>query len=168
MALAERITLREGVYVAVGGPNLETRAEYPMLRLMGADVVGMSTVPEVIAAVHAGMRVLGISIITDMGLADALEPADIQPEGHRPEIHRGGKERGDVPEVLPLGAVQPDVLVVLGELDHVPDRPGGFLFLVDVPHHVGIFCHFPRHLDVAAEGRELVEDVVAGDAVEQF
>jgi len=78
VALEARITLREGVYVAVGGPNLETRAEYRMLRFMGADVVGMSTVPEVIVAVHAGLRVLGVSIITDMGLADALEPADIQ------------------------------------------------------------------------------------------
>jgi purine-nucleoside phosphorylase len=78
VALEEGITLRDGVYVAVGGPNLETRAEYRMLRFMGADVVGMSTVPEVIVAVHAGMRVLGVSIVTDMGLADALEPADIQ------------------------------------------------------------------------------------------
>jgi purine-nucleoside phosphorylase len=72
------VTLRRGVYVAVPGPNLETRAEYRMLRLMGADVVGMSTVPEVIVAVHGGMRVLGISIITDACLPDALEPADIQ------------------------------------------------------------------------------------------
>ena len=78
VALERGIRLREGVYVAVGGPNLETRAEYRMLRYFGADVVGMSTVPEVIAAVHAGMRVLGVSIVTDMGLADALEPADIQ------------------------------------------------------------------------------------------
>ena len=78
VALAQRITLREGVYAAVGGPNLETRAEYRWLRHIGADVVGMSTVPEVIVAVHGGMRVLGISIVTDMGLADALEPADIQ------------------------------------------------------------------------------------------
>jgi purine-nucleoside phosphorylase len=77
VALETGITLREGVYVAVGGPNLETRAEYRMLRAFGADVVGMSTVPEVIAAVHGGMRVLGVSIITDLGLADALEPADI-------------------------------------------------------------------------------------------
>ncbi len=73
-----KITLREGVYVAVPGPNLETAAEYRFLRTVGADVVGMSTVPEVIVAVHGGMRVLGISIITDACLPDALEPADVE------------------------------------------------------------------------------------------
>jgi purine-nucleoside phosphorylase len=77
VALEQGIPLREGVYVAVPGPNLETRAEYRMLRGLGADVVGMSTVPEVITAVHAGMRVLGVSIITDQCLPDALEPASV-------------------------------------------------------------------------------------------
>lgn len=76
-ALELGIALRRGVYVAVSGPNLETRAEYRMLRTIGGDVVGMSTVPEVIVARHMGMRVLGISIITDACLPDALEPADI-------------------------------------------------------------------------------------------
>jgi purine-nucleoside phosphorylase len=78
VALDLGIALREGVYVAVSGPNLETRAEYRMLRAMGADVVGMSTVPEVIVAAHQGMRTVGISIITDQCLPDALEPADIE------------------------------------------------------------------------------------------
>src|SRR5690349_18511763 len=78
VAATRGITLREGVYVAVAGPNLETRAEYRFLRGIGADAVGMSTVPEVLVAVHAGMRVLGISIITDMCLPDALEPATLE------------------------------------------------------------------------------------------
>lgn len=72
------VTLREGVYVAVTGPNLETRGEYRFLRSIGADVVGMSTVPEVIVAVHGGMRVLGLSIITDMCSPDHLEPATLE------------------------------------------------------------------------------------------
>jgi purine-nucleoside phosphorylase len=78
VALERGIRLNRGVYVAVPGPNLETRAEYRMLRAMGADIVGMSTVPEVIVAVHAGMRVLGVSIITDACLPDALEPASLE------------------------------------------------------------------------------------------
>ncbi len=78
VALGLRISLRRGVYAAVVGPNLETRAEYRMLVGMGADVVGMSTVPEVIVARHQGMRVLGVCIITDQCLPDALEVADIE------------------------------------------------------------------------------------------
>ena len=78
VALERGIELREGVYVAVTGPNLETRAEYRFLRAIGADVVGMSTVPEVIVAVHAGMRVLGLSIITDLCLPDSLQPATVE------------------------------------------------------------------------------------------
>jgi len=77
LALSRGLCLNRGVYVAVTGPTLETRAEYRMLRQMGADVVGMSTVPEVIVARHMGMRVLGRSIITDACLPDALEPADV-------------------------------------------------------------------------------------------
>ena len=76
-ALELGIRLNRGVYVAVPGPQLETRAEYRMLRRMGADVVGMSTVPEVIVARHMDMRVLGVSIITDACLPDALEPVDV-------------------------------------------------------------------------------------------
>ena len=78
VAAEQRTVLREGVYVAVAGPALETRAEYRMLRALGADVVGMSTVPEVIVALHGGMRVLGLSIITDRCLPDALEPASLE------------------------------------------------------------------------------------------
>lgn len=77
VAMDARLALRRGVYVAVVGPQLETRAEYRMLRGMGADVVGMSTVPEVIAARHMGMRVLAVAIITDQCLPDALEEADV-------------------------------------------------------------------------------------------
>ena len=72
------IACQKGVFIAVAGPNLETRAEYRMLRWMGADVVGMSTVPEAIVAKHASLRTLGFSIVTDMCLPDALEPVDIE------------------------------------------------------------------------------------------
>ncbi len=77
-ALDERIPVKKGVYIAVTGPNLETRAEYRFFRAIGADAVGMSTVPEVIVAVHSGIKVLGISVITDMCLPDALEPATLE------------------------------------------------------------------------------------------
>ena len=72
------IVAHRGVFVAVAGPNLETRAEYRFLRTIGADAVGMSTVPEVIVAVHAGLRTIGFSIITDMCLPDALKPANVE------------------------------------------------------------------------------------------
>ena len=72
------IPCQKGVFVAVAGPNLETRAEYRMLRGMGADLVGMSTVPEVIVAVHAGLRVLAFSIATDICLPNTLEPVEIE------------------------------------------------------------------------------------------
>jgi purine-nucleoside phosphorylase len=78
IARRENFAAHRGVYVAVTGPNLETRAEYRFLRGIGADVVGMSTVPEVIVAVHAGLEVLGISVITDMCLPDALEVATVE------------------------------------------------------------------------------------------
>ena len=78
VALNERIKLQKGVYVAVLGPNLETRAEYRFLMGAGADVVGMSTVPEVIVAVHAGLRVLGLTVVTDMCLPDALKPCSVE------------------------------------------------------------------------------------------
>ena len=77
-ARRENFVAHRGVYVAVTGPNLETRAEYRFLRAIGADVVGMSTVPEVIVAVHSGMQVLGFSVVTDMCLPDALEVATVE------------------------------------------------------------------------------------------
>jgi purine-nucleoside phosphorylase len=78
IALDEKIVLQKGVFVAVPGPNLETRAEYHFLRQGGADVVGMSTVPEVIVGVHCGLRNVGFSIITDMCLSYALEPVSLE------------------------------------------------------------------------------------------
>ncbi len=77
VAIEQKLPVRKGVYVAVAGPNLETAAEYRFLRIIGADVVGMSTVPEVIAARHQGTKVMAFSIITDMGLPDALKPCSL-------------------------------------------------------------------------------------------
>ncbi len=78
IARKEDIIAHKGVFVAVTGPCLETRAEYRFLRNIGADVVGMSTVPEVIVAVHCGLRVVGFSIVTDMCFPDALEAANVE------------------------------------------------------------------------------------------
>src|SRR5262245_15533163 len=78
VALEERIVCHQGVFVAVPGPNLETRAEYRFLRGIGADAVGMSTVPEVLVGVHGGLRILGLSVVTDMCLPDALQPVSLE------------------------------------------------------------------------------------------
>ena len=78
IAMAEGVRAHTGVYVWVTGPSLETRAEYRMLRAFGADVVGMSTAPEVLVAVHLGLKVAGFSVITDLCLPDNLKPARIE------------------------------------------------------------------------------------------
>jgi purine-nucleoside phosphorylase len=78
IARLENFAAHKGVFVAVSGPNLETRAEYRFLRQVGADAVGMSTIPEVIVAVHAGLRTIALSVITDMCLPDALQPAIVE------------------------------------------------------------------------------------------
>ena len=77
IAMDERIALKKGVFAAVAGPNLETAAEYRFLRGIGADVVGMSMVPEAIVAVHGGMKVLGVAVVTDKAHPDCLEPVNI-------------------------------------------------------------------------------------------
>jgi purine-nucleoside phosphorylase len=105
VALDRRLRLQHGVFVAMAGPSFETRAEYRFLRAIGADAVGMSTVPENIVAVHMGMRVLGFSIITDECFPDALEPADVpaiikaanEAEPKLTAIMRGVVERMPVP-----------------------------------------------------------------------
>lgn len=87
-AAEEKVSVRRGVYVAVTGPNLETRAEYRFLRGIGADLVGMSTVPEVLAGVHMGIEILGAAVVTDVCDPDHLEPVDIK------EIIRMANEAG--------------------------------------------------------------------------
>src|SRR5213076_1240433 len=78
IAVEEKIAVRRGTYVALTGPCLETRAEYKFLRVIGADVVGMSTIPEVIVGVHGGFRILGVSIVTDVCIPETLTPVDIK------------------------------------------------------------------------------------------
>jgi purine-nucleoside phosphorylase len=78
ISLEEQIVTKKGVLVGLPGPNLETRAEYRFLRLIGSDMVSMSTVPEVIAAVHLGLKVFGVSVITDMCLPDNLVPVSLK------------------------------------------------------------------------------------------
>jgi purine-nucleoside phosphorylase len=77
VACESGVAVRRAVLVAVAGPNLETAAEYRFLRRVGADVVGMSMVPEALVAIHGEMRVLGLAVFTDLCKPDALEPADI-------------------------------------------------------------------------------------------
>lgn len=77
-AIDSAIKVHQGVYVGVTGPSMETAAETRFLRLIGADAVGMSTIPEVIVAVHAGLRVLGLSVITNVNLPDNYQPAPIE------------------------------------------------------------------------------------------
>ena len=78
IALQNAVPAHRGVYAAMTGPCLETRAEYRMLSRIGADAIGMSTVPEVIVGVHAGLKILGLSVLTDVCLADSLQPCDIK------------------------------------------------------------------------------------------
>jgi purine-nucleoside phosphorylase len=100
VALAQRLPLRRAVYVAVAGPNLETAAEYRFLRTIGADTVGMSIVPECLAAVHGGLKVLGLSVVTDACFPDSLGAADID------EIIRIAREAQPKLEALVTGLLR--------------------------------------------------------------
>lgn len=78
VALEEKIKLQKGVYVGVSGPSLETPAETRLLRMIGADAVGMSTIPEVIVGVHCGLRLLGFSAISNVNRPDGMKPASME------------------------------------------------------------------------------------------
>ena len=95
-----KVPVNQGVYIGVTGPCLETRAEYRMMRNFGADLVGMSTVPEVIVGVHMGMEILGVSIVTDTCDPDHLEPCNIQ------EIIKTANEAGPKLDKLLCAAIQ--------------------------------------------------------------
>ena len=99
-AQEKHILLKRGVYMGVSGPNLETRAEYRFMRKAGADLVGMSTVPEVIAGLHAGFEILGISVVTDLCDPDHLKPANIE------EIIRTANQAGPKLDQLVESVVQ--------------------------------------------------------------
>jgi purine-nucleoside phosphorylase len=78
IAMEEKIKVHKGIYLAVSGPNLETRAEYRLYRNLGADVIGMSTIPEVIVAIHSGLKVFGMTVISDECFPDSLEPVVVE------------------------------------------------------------------------------------------
>ncbi|MFW6107734.1 MAG: purine-nucleoside phosphorylase [bacterium] len=99
VARSNGIRLRRGVYAAMTGPSLETRAEYRLLQIVGADLIGMSTVPEVIVAVHAGLRTLGLSVVTDRCLPDALQPVNIE------TIIRAGQEAEPKLKTIVMGVL---------------------------------------------------------------
>uniref|UniRef100_A0A7C4QQT8 Purine nucleoside phosphorylase n=1 Tax=Schlesneria paludicola TaxID=360056 RepID=A0A7C4QQT8_9PLAN len=106
VALELGMGVHKGVFVAVPGPNLETRAEYRMLKALGADVVGMSTVPEVLVAIHANLKVLAFSVVTDLCLPDCLEPVEV------PKILENARIGGEklarlIPAVLSRWAASP-------------------------------------------------------------
>jgi purine-nucleoside phosphorylase len=118
VAAAQKLTLREGVYVSLSGPQFETPAEVRMLRVWGGDAVGMSTAPEVLVANHAGMRVLGFSTITNVSLDSTASTEEVSHE----DVLRLGRQ------VVPkLAAIIRGVLRELppyhpSQVDNPPER----------------------------------------------